>query len=384
MAKSTLSPSAKNLLARLKKTSSIEESSVFSDSELYTLKEYISTPIPMVNLALSGKFFDGGITRGSTVIAGASRSFKTMLGLLCLRAYLDKYDDAIGMIYDSEFSMTPEYLGTFGIDPDRVFISPIADLDKLKNDIINQVDAIQPGEHVFILIDSLGNLASLKEITDAQDGKSTQDMTRAKMMKSFFRMVTPRVNLKNIPLFTINHVYETQEMYSKTIISGGTGIMLGANTALIISRRKNQNKDEEGFEFVIKIEKSRFIKEGLKFPLVIPSAGGIKRWSGLFDLALETGHIVKEGMKYAVPEIPGFEKVWKKEIEDSDEFWEMMLSNTTFRKDVENGIKVSVEQSSLFKNGENVILYDDAVNNSQENVKADDSDEATATQHFES
>lgn len=353
MAKKQLSSGAKDLLARLKKTSSIEESGVFSDSDIYTVKDFVPTPISMINLALSGKFFDGGITRGSTVIAGESRSFKTMLGLLCLKSYMEQYEDAIGMIYDSEFSMSPEYLGTFGIDTDRVFITPITDLDKLKNDIVNQIDAINQGEHVFILIDSIGNLASLKEISDAQDGKSTQDMTRAKMMKSFFRMVTPRVNLKNIPLFTINHVYLEQTMYPKAIISGGTGIMLAANTAIIISRRKNQNKEEEGFEFVIKIEKSRFIREGLKFPLVIPAAGAIKKWSGLFDLALETGHIVKEGMKYSIPAIPEFEKAWKKDIEDSDEFWNMLLDKTSFMMDVENGIKVSVEQSSLFKTGEN-------------------------------
>ncbi len=187
-------------------------------------------------------FFDGGITKGSTVIAGASRSFKTNIGLLCLKSYLDKYSDSIGLLYDSEFSFTPEYLDSFGIDKDRVFISPLTDLDVLKNDIINQVDSIEKGEHVFILIDSIGNLASLKELSDAHDGKSTQDMTRARVVKSLFRMITPRVNIKNVPLFTINHTYETMEMFSKTVISGGKGIMLSANTAIIMSRRKNQEQ----------------------------------------------------------------------------------------------------------------------------------------------
>ena len=344
---------AADILKRFKKTSSVEEASIFSESELYTTKESIPTPIPILNLALSGKFFDGGITKGCTVIAGASRSFKTNISLLCLKAYLEKYEDAVGLLYDSEFSFTPEYLGSFGIDTSRVFITPITDLDKLKNDIVNQIDEVQQGEHVFILIDSVGNLASLKEISDAQDGKSTMDMTRAKMLKSFFRMVTPRVNLKNIPFFTVNHVYETQELYSKTIISGGTGIMLSANTALIISRRKNQNKEEEGFEFVIKIEKSRFIREGHRFPLVIPAGGQIKKWSGLFDLALETGYIVKEGMKYAVPELTTFEKAWKKDIEDSDEFWNMMFEKTTFKSSIENAVKVTVDQSTIFDLKEN-------------------------------
>lgn len=345
---------AADILKRFKKTSSVEEAAIFKDSDLYNVKDTVSTPIPIINLALSGKFFSGGISKGCTVIAGASRSFKTNISLLCLKAYLDKYEDAVGLLYDSEFSFTPEYLGSFGIDTNRVFITPITDLDKLKNDIVNQIDAIEKNEKVFILIDSIGNLASLKELTDAQDGKSSMDMTRAKMMKSFFRMVTPRVNLKNIPLFTVNHVYETQELYSKTIISGGTGIMLSANTALIISRRKNQNKEEEGFEFVIKVEKSRTIKEGHKFPLVIPASGQIKKCSGLFDLALETGYIVRDGKMYAVPEVPSFAKAWKKDIEDSDAFWKMMAEQTTFFKTVEENLKVSIDQSTLFKNTEEI------------------------------
>ena len=362
---------AAEILKRLKKTSSVEESSIFANSEIYTLKESVSTPIPIINLALSGKFFNGGITRGLTVIAGASRSFKTNLGLVCLKAYMDAHEDAVGFLYDSEFSFTPEYLGSFGIDQSRVFITPITDIDKLKNDIINQVDSFAKDDKVFILIDSVGNLASLKELTDAQDGKSTMDMSRAKMLKSLFRMITPRVNLKNVPLFVVNHVYETQELYSKTIISGGTGVLLSANTALIMSRRKNQNKDEAGFEFVIKSEKSRFIKEGIKFPLTIPEGGQIKKYSGLFDLGLETGFIMKEGIQYMVPELPEFKKQFRKNIEDSDDFWKMMFDETTFIKTIEEGLKVSVDQSGLFKFGENVndseVAIDSTVNDLEEN-----------------
>ncbi len=277
----------------------------------------------------------------------------TNLGLVCLKAYMDRHEDAVGLLYDSEFSFTPEYLGSFGIDQNRVFITPVTDIDQLKNDIINQVDSFEKGDHPFILIDSVGNLASLKELTDAQDGKSTQDMTRAKMLKSLFRMITPRVNLKNIPLFVINHVYETQEMYSKTIISGGTGVLLSANTALIMSRRKAIDKNVEGFDFMIKAEKSRFIKEGIRFPLTIPKGGLIKKFSGLFDLALETGFIMKEGNMYMVPEVPEFKKSWRADVENSVEFWDMMFKDTKFISTIEEGLKVSVDQSGLFKFGEN-------------------------------
>ena len=154
----TKNEGASSLLKKLKKISTIEESCIFSDSDFYTSTDYISTPIPLINLVLSGHLLSGGISRGSTVVAGESRTFKTMTCLLCLKAFLDSDESAVGLLYDSEFSFSPEYLKTFGIDIERVFITPITDLDSLRNDIIPQIDAIEKGEKVFILIDSLGNL----------------------------------------------------------------------------------------------------------------------------------------------------------------------------------------------------------------------------------
>lgn len=137
------------------------------------------------------------------------------------------------------------------------------------------------------------------------------------------------------------------------VVTHNTGIILSANTALIMSRKKG-DKDEQGFEFIIKTEKSRFIKEGLKFPLVIPDGGQIKKYSGLFDLALETGFLEKSGMRYKIPEIPDFDLVWRKDVEDNDDFWNTMFTKTTFVKTIEDSIKVSVDQSEVFNKIKNI------------------------------
>lgn len=78
MSKTKISNGASNLLKKLKKTSSIEESCVFSESDFFNAKEFVVTPIPIINLALSGKLLTGGITRGSTVLAGESKTFKCL------------------------------------------------------------------------------------------------------------------------------------------------------------------------------------------------------------------------------------------------------------------------------------------------------------------
>lgn len=349
MTKEKRSEGATSLIKKLKKNSKIEATTLFSESDFYTEIEYIPTPIPIINLALSGKFFDGGISKGVTILAGPSRSGKTIFMLLCLKAYLDHYDDAVALLYDSEFSFTPSYLNSFGIDTERVMVTPIGDLEEFKIDLINQLHGIEPGEHVFVGVDSLGSFYSSKEFNDALDGKDKVDMTRQKSMKSIMRMVVPESNLKKIPFFAISHTYETLEIYSKQVVSGGTGLMYAANQVLLFSRRKNTNSSEEGYEFVIKIEKSRSCKDTVKLPLVAPKNGTFKKWSSMFDIAVEYGYI-NAGAWVTVPSLADYvdKKVRRKEIEDDSKFWNKMFTETDIIEKVERDIAVSQDQSSIF------------------------------------
>lgn len=344
---------AKDLLSKFKKGSTLKYANVYSDDEVLNTIESTSTPIPILNLALNGKFLDdGGIEEGITVFAGESRTFKTYVSLIILKAYLDKHEDGVGFIYDSEFSMKKEYLGSLGIDTDRVFISRIENIEQLKVDMVNQLKNIEQGDKVMFLVDSIGNLASLKELEDAEEGKiGTVDMTRAKMLKSFGRMVTGMISLRKIPCIFINHVYTEQKMYGKTIMSGGQGPLLSAQFVIIMSKRKTTDKSvDEGDDFVMTIMKSRAIKEKLKFPITIPANEPIKKFSGLFDLALETGYILREGKRYSVPEKPDFGLHFRKEIDNDKDFWNMMFTETTFVKEVQRAVSVSTDQSSLFNN----------------------------------
>jgi hypothetical protein len=47
------------------------------------------------------------------------------------------------------------------------------------------------------------------------------DMTRAKQIKSLFRMVTPHLTMKDIPMIVVNHTYKTMEMFAKDVVGGG-------------------------------------------------------------------------------------------------------------------------------------------------------------------
>ena len=96
----------KRLMERLHKAGTIK-STQLTKSSLFKEKDEIPTAVPMVNVALSGRL-DGGLTSGLTVLAGPSKHFKTAFGLLMMKAYMDKYPEAICLFYDSEFG-TPEH-----------------------------------------------------------------------------------------------------------------------------------------------------------------------------------------------------------------------------------------------------------------------------------
>jgi len=323
-----------SVLEKLRKNSTIKDTSVLANSKFFQKKDMIQTSIPVINVALSGRL-DGGLTPGLTMWAGPSKHFKTAFSLLMAKAYLDKYEDGVVLFYDSEFGTPQSYFDSFGIDTKRVIHTPITDVEQLKFDIMQQMNQIERGEHVIILIDSIGNLASKKEVEDAMDGKSVADMSRAKQMKSLFRMVTPHLNMKDIPLVVVNHTYKEIGLYPKDIVGGGTGSYYSADNIFILGRQQEKEGTEVvGYNFIINVEKSRYVKEKSKIPVSVSFDGGISRWSGLLDIALESGHVIKpsNGWYQKVDKETGEMEDKKYRIKDTDtkDFWMPILKQQSF------------------------------------------------------
>ena len=321
-------------MERLKKNSTIKDTAILTESKFFTTKDLIQTSVPALNVALSGRL-DGGLTPGLTVFAGPSKHFKTAFSLLLAKSYLDKYDDAVVLFYDSEFGTPQAYFDTFNIDTSRVIHTPITDIEQLKHDVMSQMNGIERGDHVIVIVDSVGNLASKKEVEDALDGKSVADMTRAKQMKSLFRMVTPHLTIKDIPMVVVNHTYQTMEMFSKAVVSGGTGIYYSADNIYIIGRQQEKTgQDLTGYNFIINVEKSRFVREKSKIPVEVSFEGGISKWSGLLDMAMQSGHVIKpsNGWYQRVDMSTGeaVEPKARKTDTYKKDFWLPILSDQTF------------------------------------------------------
>lgn len=338
------------LLETLKSAGNIKGKTI-AESSFFKPRDMVQTRVPIINVALTGSL-DGGLPHGILSIAGPSRHFKSNLGLVLISAYMKKHPEAVCVFYDSEFGTTKEYLEAHGVDPNRMIHVPITNVEMLRNDFMSKLEAIdEKKDKVIFFVDSVGNLASLKEITDSLDDKNTADMTRAKVLKSMYRMITPLLNLKGIPCVVIQHTYETLELYSKQIMSGGTGGMLSSNIVWFIGRSQEKDSDKElvGYTFTINEEKSRFVKEKSKLPFLVRFDGGIDKYSGLLEIAQESKHVIKSksGASNVYSRVDTktgeVEEKQFKELETHNiDFWTPILKDKTFNEFIKNKYQLAV------------------------------------------
>ena len=340
-----------SVMQKLMKASKIKETAILSESKVYAPSALVNTGVPMMNVALSGDI-DGGLSSGLTVLAGQSKHFKTSFALLMAGAYMREKKDAVMIFYDSEFGSPQAYFDTFGIDTNRVLHVPVMNVEELKFDAVAQLEAIDKKDDVIIVIDSIGNLASKKELEDAMSEKSVADMTRAKQLKSLFRMVTPYLSMKNIPMLAINHTYKEIGLFPKDIVSGGTGIMYSADNVWIIGRRQQKVGTEiKGYDFIINVEKSRFVKEKSKIPISVTWEGGIEPYSGLLDVALAGAYVVKpsNGWYQKVDTTTGDVIGTKVREKDTltEEFWQSIFNETDFKEFTRKAFQIGGELVDL-------------------------------------
>ena len=340
-----------SVMQKLMKASKIKESAVLSESKVYAASALVDTGVPMINVALSGDV-DGGLSPGLTVLAGQSKHFKTSFALLMAAAYMREKKDAVMLFYDSEFGSPQAYFDTFGIDTDRVMHVPVMNVEELKFDVVAQLEAIEKKDDVIIVIDSIGNLASKKELEDTMNEKSVADMTRAKQLKSLFRMVTPYLAMKSIPMLAINHTYKEIGLFPKDIVSGGTGIMYSADNVWIIGRRQQKVGTEiKGYDFIINVEKSRFVKEKSKIPISVTWEGGIEPYSGLLDVALAGAYVVKPSNGWYQKVDTSTGDVIGTKVREKDtlepEFWESIFNETDFKEFTRKAFQIGGELVDL-------------------------------------
>ena len=360
------------------KTSLQENACVMAESRFFKESEKIPTDILMLNLALGGDPRLGFDKSGITIIAGPPKHYKTSYMLQMMKAFLNKYDDGVVIFYDIEFGTREIYFETAGVDSSRVLHIPFTTSEDLKQDCVQRADELSRGDNVMICIDSLGNISSKKELSDALKGDDKADMQKAKDIGAFARMIRPYVKIKEFPMVIVGQTYGTMEMFSKQVLKGGNGFVYNADNILYVSRAQEKDgSDLAGFTFTLKVEESRFVKKGKSFPITVMYDGGIQRFSGLRDLAQIVGFEFDEfrinlegkswtkGLRYTDKATGECVETRLDQVDSDGEFWSWIVANTNFADLVaeEYTFKGKIEQLSGeaeadWKNGEDITIID--------------------------
>ena len=151
--------------------------------------------------------------------------------------------------------------------------------------------------------------------------------------------------MKNIPMLAVNHTYQEIGLFPKAIVSGGTGIYYSADNIWILGRRQNKTGTEvTGYDFVINVEKSRYVKEKSKIPVSVSWDGGVERFSGLLDIALAGGYVAKpsNGWYCRVDKETGELLDPKKREKETlnQEFWDPIFKETDFKEFVKKSYTI--------------------------------------------
>jgi len=320
------------LLARLGKSSGSETAFVLSEDN-YPVNDWISTGNYMLNSLISGDPYKGIPSGRSIQLAGEKGTGKTMIAISIMNEAIKK--DYAACLFDSEFANNDKKdMEAKGVDTDSVLWLGVDTVEQLKEESVKILDEIQQGEKVFFMIDSIGNLGTTKEHNDTREGKSTADMTRAKGLKSLFRLLTMQLGFKNVPMVCINHVYADTggSFVPQNIIAGGGGPAFGTSIILVTSKAQlKEGDDVVGAIVTVKSEKNRFAKEKSKIKFAIDfNKGGIQKYSGLLEFAVDEGILVPDSK---IPKNGDISKIRKFQYKGTElskkeinaEFWEKCL-----------------------------------------------------------
>ena len=295
-------------------------------SDISDSQSFIDTGSLVFNGLISGSIFGGVCSNKITAIAGESSTGKTFFALAVAKNFLDNNPDAYVLYFDTESSITRALLESRNIDTDRFVVINVVTIEEFRSKALKAVDIylktpIEDRKPCMFVLDSLGMLSTVKEITDVLNDKQVRDMTKSQLVKGAFRMLTLKLGQANIPLIVTNHTYDVIGSYVPTKeMGGGSGLKYAASTIIYLSKKKEKDQKEVvGNLIKAKTAKSRLSKENKEVTIRLYfDERGLDRYYGLLELG-EIGGLWKNvAGRYEM----GGKKVYAKQIlADPDQYF---------------------------------------------------------------
>ena len=268
---------------------------------------WIDTGSYILNALVSGSLYGGVPNNKVVALAGEQATGKTFFALGMVKNFLEQNPDAGTIYYDTEAAVTKDMMETRGIDTNRLIVAEPQTIQQLRHHGLQVLDRYLEGTEkppMMMVLDSLGQLSTTKEMEDSTEGKETRDMTKAQVIKATFRTLGLKLAKANVPMIITNHTYDVVGAYMPTKeMSGGSGLKYTASTILFLSKKRDKDVEKgEGNLIKVTASKSRFTKEQKTVEVRLSYTHGLDRYYGLLDLAEQYDIIKKVSTRYEFPD----------------------------------------------------------------------------------
>jgi len=316
------------------------EATFLSETSLSSVDDWFDTGCMVLNSILSGSLYKG-IPKGRiTGFSGPSMCGKTyIINKILGKAQRKGY---IPVIFDTEMAVDDGTARAVGLDPEKTKYVPVNTIEDCRNQLIALLDGIESAElqgRFIVSIDSLGNLASHKEVTDAEKGKHASDMgLRAKSLKSMMRLLTYKAARSGTTILFANHTYDDPTALFPTLVknqAGGKGpIYLSSVLVQLASKGEKQDIGNQEDEMIPEAKKysgttlraltvkNRFIPPFLECEMYLNFKTGLDKYGGLKDIAVNHNVIQQNGSTYTMGDKKlGYYKNWRTD----EDLWDKIL-----------------------------------------------------------
>lgn len=321
---------ASDILKGISKDLNIEATTL--ESEVMDINtDFLDTGSATLNAILSGST-KGGIPLGKITgfygPSGCGKSF--VIGKSIASAQAKGY---IPIVIDTEGTWDVRASG-WGVDVANCILIQHDIIEEIRNQISQIIDKysveLKNGDVKFmIILDSIGGLICLKESKDVETDNNASDMgTRAKVLRTLFRVLTTKCSKHRIPFVWSNHCYDDPSAFMPSAIQkmpGGKAPWYFSSVIVMMRRKESKNEESKTIQrntgAVIPIEcvKQRFVIPFIKAEMSINYGTGLNRHYGLFEMAQEYD-VIQGSRTYNLAD--GTKLGYKKDIINNTKLWE--------------------------------------------------------------
>lgn len=286
---------------------------------------WYSTGNYVLNKIISGSY-SKGIPQGRvTDLAGPSGAGKSFISANLVAAA--QRAGAYCLVIDSENALDDEFMSKIGVDTEDKLkykycsVTTIPEVTKIVSSFLKAYEAAEgdgeDAQQVLILIDSLDMLMTETEREHFSKGDTKGDQgQKNKQLKAMLRTFVQAIKHLNVAMICTSQVYKNQDILNgEGVWIVSDAVKYACSQIILIQKRKlkDESKDAKAGDFagvrmICEGYKTRFTKPFQKVEIEVPYETGMDPLSGLKEVAVKAGVLVKKG---SYLQMAGDDKNWR-------------------------------------------------------------------------